>query len=204
MKSFVFAAVLCSALVFVVGQLESEQEEIHKKVQQREEDVAKYCNTLFPVTEDTRFRVARMIVRGEPVPEDIHAKEWCNLNCNLEKLGFFGADGTMQVRKIYEFLIEKLPEFKPNRQFLLIHLFQAYRMTKGMDEKCERSLAAYVRFADAIMMSTLDADFHADPVAIETVLNEVSDGKGEPEELQKSLERALKNTELFFDLTILK
>ncbi|XP_065209925.1 uncharacterized protein LOC135838228 [Planococcus citri] len=204
MKSIVFAAVFSSALVFVLGQLDSEQVEIHKKVEKKEEEVAEYCNRLYPVSEDSRLRVARMTIKGETVPEDIHAKEWCNLNCNLEKLGFFDADGTIQVRKIYEFLLEKLPEFKPNRQFLLIHLFQTYRMTKNMDEKCEKSLAAYIRFSDAVMMSTLDADFHADAGAIERVLNEVSDGKGEPEELETSLKRALTNTELFFDLTILK
>ncbi|XP_065219240.1 uncharacterized protein LOC135844816 [Planococcus citri] len=204
MKSFVFAAVFSSALVFVLGQLDSEQEEIHKKVQQREDDAAKYCNTLYPVTEDIRFKVARMAVKGETVPDNLHTKEWCNLNCNLEKLGFFDAEGTLQVRKIYEFLIEKLPEFKPNRQFLLIHLFTTYRATRGMSEKCEKALVVYYRFAEAVLMSTLDADFHADAVAIETVLNEVLDGKPEPTELETSLKKSLKNTELFFDLTILK
>ncbi|XP_065209496.1 uncharacterized protein LOC135837969 [Planococcus citri] len=202
MKSFVFAAVLSSALVLVMGL--TEQEEIHQKVQQKEEDVAKYCNTLFPVSEDIRGKVSRMVVRGDPIPEDVHSKEWCNLNCNLEKLGFFDAKGTLQVRKIYNFLLEKLPEFRPNRQFLLLELFQAYRMTEGMKEKCQKALAVYYLFSEAVMICTLDADFHADSNAIDTVLNDVLSGKGTPKELEMSLQRALTNTELFFDLAILK
>ncbi|XP_065218581.1 uncharacterized protein LOC135844344 [Planococcus citri] len=202
MKSFVFAAVFSSALVLVVGI--SELEEIHKKVEQREEDVAKYCNTLFPVNEDMHLKVARVAVQGETVPENFHNLESCNLNCYLVKLGFFGADGTLQVRKIYKFLLEELPEFQPNRQFLLIHLFQTYRMTKDLEDECEKAYVAYYRFSEAVMIATLDADFHAEATAIETVLNEVTDGKETPEELEISVKKSLKNTELFFDLTILK
>ncbi|XP_065204568.1 uncharacterized protein LOC135834579 [Planococcus citri] len=204
MKSIVFAAVFSSALVFVLGQLDSEQTEIHKKVEKIEEDAIKYCNELYPVSEDMHLKFARAVVRGEPIPMDLHSEETCHLNCYLDKLGFTDEEGEMDPNQIYTFLIEKLPELKVDKQILRIFLFQTYRFIKGMPDKCERAWLLYYRFVQAIMMATIETNFHAQADEVEKFVFEALDGKSLPKEFNEAMEQSLKNTELFFDLAILK
>ncbi|XP_065217537.1 uncharacterized protein LOC135843530 [Planococcus citri] len=204
MKSIVFAAVFSSALVFVLGQLDSEQVEVHKKVEKKEEEAAKYCNELFPVSEDMHIKFARSVIKGEPLPMDFHSEETCHLNCYLEQLGFFDANGDMDVREIYGYLIEKLPDLKVNRQILRIFLFQTYRMVKGLNDKCEKAFIVYYRFVEAVMTATMDSHNGANAETTEKQLFEVLDGKSTPKELDVAWDKSLKNAELFFDLTILK
>ncbi|XP_065217772.1 uncharacterized protein LOC135843729 [Planococcus citri] len=203
MKSITFAAVFSSVLVFVLGQLDSELEEIHKKVLKSEEEAAKYCNELIPVSEDTRVKLEREVIRGESVPKDFHTSEWCNLNCNLEKLKFFEADGSMHLREIYESLLRKMPEFHQNRYKLLIHLFQTYRATKGMVDECERAYVAYYRFAEAIMIATVVADMNENQDIKDVIVEKLLTGDDFPKELEVSAEKAFKNTEFFFELNVL-
>ncbi|XP_065219398.1 uncharacterized protein LOC135844929 [Planococcus citri] len=203
MKSIALAAVFSSALVFVAGQV-SEQDEVHQKVVEREDEVYKQCKAEFPVDEDIRKKLARMVTKGETVPKDFHTTEWCNLYCNLEKLGFFDAQGKMQVRKIFKFVLKALPEIVPNSHSLLVHLFQIYRSTKDMEDECEKAFVAYYRFVEAVMAATIAADLKANEAISDKVVQEVLDGVTVPKDLEASMEKSLKNTEYFFDLTIMK
>ncbi|XP_065204571.1 uncharacterized protein LOC135834582 [Planococcus citri] len=205
MKSIVFAAVFSSALVFVLGQLDSaEQAEIHKKVEKIEEDAIKFCNELYPVSEDMHLKFARSVVRGEPFPIDLHSEETCHLNCYLDKLGFTDENGEMDPGKMYDLMVEKLPELKVDKQILRIFLFQTYRFINGMTDKCERAYLVYYRFVQAILMATIETNFHAQADDVEKFVFEVLDGKSMPKEFDEAMEQSLKNTELFFDLAILK
>ncbi|XP_065217711.1 uncharacterized protein LOC135843678 [Planococcus citri] len=203
MKSFVFTVVLSSALVFVLGQIDSELEEIHKKVLKREEDAAKYCNDLIPVNEDTRVKLENAVVRGETIVQDFHAQEWCNLNCNLEQLGFFDKNGKMHLREIYESLLKKIPEFHQNRYKLLIHLYQTYRTTYDMEDVCERAYIAYYRFSESIMIATMVAEMNANPETREAVMEKLLTSDQVPKELEGAVEKSFKNTEYFFELSVL-
>ncbi|XP_065206051.1 uncharacterized protein LOC135835628 [Planococcus citri] len=195
MKFIVLAAVFSIALVFAAAA--PAEESFQQTVSKREEEALKQCNVTYPAAENTRVKLGLMVIKGETVPKDFNTSDWCNLYCNLEKLGFFDAQGKMQVRKIFKFTLKSLPEISPNSHTLLVHLFQIYRSTKGMEDKCSKAFVAYHRFAEAVFVSSVAVDLNAQTDVREKIVESVVTGEEIPQEFQKYVEKYLKNVDLF-------
>lgn len=200
MKFIVLAAVFSSALVFAVAA--PAEETFEQIVKKKEEAAAKHCNAIYPVTEDTRQKLGLIVAKGETIPKLLNTTDWCNLYCNLEQLGFYDAQGKMQVRKIFNYTLKLVPEIAPNSHSLLVYLFQIARTTNGMVDKCQKAYVAYYRFAEAVLVTTLAVDLNAETDVREQIVESVLTGEELPKELEDGIQKYLKNTDLFFKQTV--
>ncbi|XP_065212460.1 uncharacterized protein LOC135840048 isoform X2 [Planococcus citri] len=199
MKLIILAAVFSTALIFVAAAPaeDSYQQEVAKK----EEEAARQCNVTYPVTEDFRLKLQRSIFRGETIQKEYNTTETCNLYCNLEKLGFLDAEGNMQVRKIFKFVLKLMPQLEPNKNTLLFHLFSINRSTKGLTDKCSVAYVAYHRFTEGILAASVSADLNSQPEIRDKIVASLLTGEALPKELQDYLEKHLKNVDFFVKQT---
>ncbi|XP_065212479.1 uncharacterized protein LOC135840071 [Planococcus citri] len=193
MKFIVFAVVFGSALVFAAASPAADTFEQH--VQKKQEAAAKHCNATYPVTEDSLNKLRTQIVNGDTITTTLHNK-WCNLMCMLEQIGFYDAEGRMQVGKIYNYTLKAIPEIEPNKHSFLIYLFQIARSTQHAEDKCQKAYVGYGRFVEAVLIHTLAVDLETfDAATKEKIVQSVLTGDVLPSELQGTIAKWFKNNE---------
>ncbi|XP_065212430.1 uncharacterized protein LOC135840034 isoform X2 [Planococcus citri] len=193
MKFIVFAAVFGSALVFAAASPAADTFE--QQVQKKQEAAAKHCNATYPVTEDSLNKLRTHVINGETVTTIWHYK-WCNLLCILEQIGFYDAQGRMQVGKIYNYTLKSVPEIEPNKHSFLIFLYHAARKTDRLEDKCQKAYIAYYMFVEAILTHTLAVDLETfDAATKEKIVESVLTGDVLPNELQATVAKWFKNSD---------
>ncbi|XP_065212412.1 uncharacterized protein LOC135840023 [Planococcus citri] len=193
MKFIVFAAVFGSALVFAAASPAADTFE--QQVQKKQEAAAKQCNATYPVTEDSLNKLRTHVATGETVTTTLHYK-WCNLLCILEQIGFYDAQGRVQVGKIYNYTLKAFPEIEPNKHSFLIYLFQIARSTHHVEDKCQKAYIVYYRFVEAVLIHTLAVDLETfDAATKEKIAQSVLTGDVLPSELQGTIAKWLKTND---------